>query len=135
MNILTYFDQNKISDGWRVHVDNAFGVIHNANIVHTDTLEDLLQHMKNEPDDIVVFGFSDGLYGTWKSLVGRFTPKQIPVLITKELNKDDYRKAFFMQTGRALEILDAVNFYNQAEVLRSRLFDGMQQPHGIDHEP
>ena len=128
MKILTFFDEAKVSDGWRVHVERAFSALPQAEFIHAETIEEIAERMKTEGTAVVVAGFSDGYEGTWTTLFPYFQTGQTPVLITGDLDRDRYRLLFQDQTGLPLEMLDSVQFYSQTESLIRSITE--RQSHG-----
>lgn len=121
MNILTYFDAKKISDGWRTRVEEVFSRVPNAKVTHVDTLEGVSPRAGQIEHDVIVFGFSDGKEGLWTQIFPHIRERQIPILLTGDLDKEFYRRIFREHTGHPLETLDTVQFYVEAPSLLQRI--------------
>ncbi|MEK7060701.1 MAG: hypothetical protein AAB937_00510 [Patescibacteria group bacterium] len=118
MNILTFFDKNKIRDGWQSRVEQKFSQLPDTHFTHVDSLADAISHMqRNDERSIIVFGLSDGKHGAWTNLIPHIKSNYIPIVLTGDLDKYFYSETFRKQTGRAPRILDTVNFYRDIEVL------------------
>jgi hypothetical protein len=121
MNILTFFDPRKISDGWRERIDKVFSTNPNAKITHAESLQDLSLRSGQGDGDVLIFGFSDGRSGSWTQIFPFIGERRVPVMLTGELDKDYFRHTFHEHTGQTLETIDTVQFYGELEGMLARI--------------
>ena len=121
MNILTYFDQKKITDGWRERVAQVFSSVSDTTVIHVESLDDMFHRMDTRGSEAVVFGFSDGIGGSWMQIFPHVKEHHIPIILTGDLDKEQYKRIFRERTGHALETLDTVQFYTETPSLLQRI--------------